>query len=85
MAMQEIGLRKLGTESQRSVWFSEEISHHVLFGGTIKEYQAFPVSQKGRSAFCFFFFLVISFVCLFFACYVCEESAYPGKMCISSR
>lgn len=66
MAMQEIGLRKLGTESQRSVWFSEEISHHVLFGGTIKEYQAFPVSQKGRSAFCFFFFFWLFLLFVYF-------------------
>lgn len=71
MAMQEIGLRKLGTESQRSVWFSEEISHHVLFGGMIKEYQAFPVSQRGRSAFCFFFFwLFLLFVYFLLVMYV---------------
>lgn len=62
MCMREIRLHSLGKESHESVWCSQRISHHIVFGGMIKEPQAFSVSQKLEVPYAFQF----SFVCCYF-------------------
>lgn len=62
----------------------KKISHHIVFGGIIKEHQALSLRQKLKLPYAFKISFVIKFCYFFclllflFAC-VCEENDSHGK------